>query len=215
MKVYRRTVPLFRPSDRAPLFPLGDSRRWRSKPSWRPRRIELKRWAALGAGPGLQRRTLRTCTRRRRGMSMLTGGAHADLARKYRPAQPVRVGEVQGSRRHQVTERTFPVRVAGQSPHGNAFVQQAPGDVPAGVTECARYDGRIRMGQGQCLLARSAGNHRPYGRDGRTCSGPVRGRLRITESRRPPGRCAPPRPPSAAWYGSPASSGPPTRRCAR
>ena len=35
--------------------------------------------------------------------------------------------------RHQATERTFPVRVAGKGPHADAPVQQAPGHVPAGV----------------------------------------------------------------------------------
>ena len=68
-------------------------------------------------------------------------GVVENSASLNRPAQPVRVGEVQGSRWHQAAERTFPARVAGQSAHADALVQQAPGDVPPSKAEGAGYYG--------------------------------------------------------------------------
>lgn len=65
----------------------------------------------------------------------------------HRPAQPIMIGEVQGSRRHPPVEGAFPPKVSSQSPYADALAQQSLGDVSTSVAEGAGYDGLIGVGQ--------------------------------------------------------------------
>ena len=74
-------------------------------------------------------------------------GVVEDARPFHRPAQSLRVGEVQRMRFQSARQGVCAVGVSGQRTYPEAIVQQTPGDVPAGVTEGAGHDGLVGVGQ--------------------------------------------------------------------
>ena len=70
-------------------------------------------------------------------------GVVEDARSLHRVAQPIGVGEVQGSRLHPTAEGVLRIRAAGKCPHADALVKQTPGDVPARIAEGASDDGEV------------------------------------------------------------------------
>ena len=76
-------------------------------------------------------------------------GVVEDARPLHRPAQPVRVREVQRGHFHQTAQWVAPCRSAAEGPHGDALVDEMPGDVSAGVDEGPDDDGHVG-GQPSC-----------------------------------------------------------------